>query len=37
MSPIEARSGEGYRGERHLRVVVAGVGFSGLSIASRLR
>ncbi len=37
MSPIEARSGEGHRGEHHLRVVVVGVGFSGLSIASRLR
>ena len=44
MTPIETRSGaggEGYRGERrserHLRAVVVGAGFSGLSVASRLR
>ncbi|MDQ3284901.1 MAG: NAD(P)/FAD-dependent oxidoreductase [Actinomycetota bacterium] len=44
MTAIEARSrngGEGdrneRRGERHLRVVVVGAGFSGISVASRLR
>ena len=44
MTGIEARLGvgrEGDRGERHggrhLRVVVVGAGFSGLSVASRLR
>jgi cation diffusion facilitator CzcD-associated flavoprotein CzcO len=44
MTAIEARSGVGRGGdlsercgERHLRVVVVGAGFSGLSVASRLR
>ena len=43
MTAIEARSGggegnrSGRRGEHHLRVVVVGAGFSGLSVASRLR
>ncbi len=44
MTAIEARSGDGgegnrseCRGEHHLRVVVVGAGFSGLSVASRLR
>ena len=48
MTAIEARSGVGREGdlserygerhgERHLRVVVVGAGFSGLSVASRLR
>jgi cation diffusion facilitator CzcD-associated flavoprotein CzcO len=44
MTAIEARSGDGgegdrseRRGERHLRVIVVGAGFSGLSVASRLR
>ena len=40
MTAIEARSrvgGESVRSERRLRVVVVGAGFSGLSVASRLR
>jgi cation diffusion facilitator CzcD-associated flavoprotein CzcO len=44
MTATEARSGDGgeggrseRRGEHHLRVVVVGAGFSGLSVASRLR
>ena len=44
MAAIEARLGVGSEGggsgryrERHLRVVVVGAGFSGLSVASRLR
>jgi cation diffusion facilitator CzcD-associated flavoprotein CzcO len=44
MTATGARSGDGgeserseRRGECHLRVVVAGAGFSGLSVASRLR
>jgi NADPH-dependent 2,4-dienoyl-CoA reductase/sulfur reductase-like enzyme len=44
MTAIEAHSGVGKerdcserRVERHLRVVVVGAGFSGLSVASRLR
>ena len=44
MTAIDARSGFGGEGdrsdrrsERHLRVVVVGGGFSGLSVASRLR
>ena len=44
MTAIEARSGDGgegnrseHRCEHHLRVVVVGAGFSGLSVASRLR
>ena len=40
MTAIEARpeaAREGERSEHHLRVVVVGAGFSGLSVASRLR
>ena len=40
MTAIEARSGDGGEvdhSERHLRVVVVGAGFSGLSVASGLR
>jgi len=41
MTAIKARSGDGGEGDcggqRHLRVVVIGTGFSGLSVASRLR
>jgi cation diffusion facilitator CzcD-associated flavoprotein CzcO len=40
MTAIEARSGDGREvdySERHLRVVVVGAGFSGLSVASGLR
>jgi len=40
MTTIEARSEDDLserRGERHLRAVVVGAGFSGLSVASRLR
>jgi cation diffusion facilitator CzcD-associated flavoprotein CzcO len=39
MTAIEARSGDGGEvdhSERHLRVVVVGAGFSGLSVASGL-